>query len=169
MYKRIVLGALTLILACVALYFVFKLKNDTVEPSSTYHGKLFAQSIAYKDLDDMNSQVEDGSYLYILTNDSADTVYLIDSILFPLSNEYKPSPLPTMFSVDMSDVGASAVTRLKKDIGVESFPALVAADIVSGKYTIRSVLRFDSSSTSLKDVRAWLFSQNLWNAPYLEN
>ncbi len=170
MRKRIILIAFT----AVALVSLFVVLYDQFKPKTsalTLRADM-PKSETVK-LNEIQTFLNDnpGQHVFLLKDGDADSDYVEEALLAPLTTEQVVRPTPDIISVDMSEAQNISVTRLKQLLGVEKYPAFVVIEAKKDSVEVKSTLVFkqDNPFTS-DDLKTWFFENGLWTGPYgIEN
>ena len=148
----------------IVLHNKFQTKTDALAPRSV--DQVFENNININQLSEFLS-TQDEDLVLLIKDDSQDSDYLIKSILSPLANEQVDQALPNIIKVNVPKGSDLSVTRLKKLLNIETYPAFVTLSSDGEKYQIKNTKVYDPQEPfSSDELKTWFFENDLWEGPY---
>lgn len=107
--------------------------------------------------------------VYVLTDKTEDSNYLLNTLIASLAAENKGSALPHLVVVDLSGQKDITITRLKLLFNVETYPALIYGGYDAKRNVIQStssIITNPKKPITQQQLKKWFFDNKLWNGPY---
>lgn len=166
--KRFVFFTVSIFLVGFLFLFLhkrFQTKTVALAPRSV--DQVFVERVNVEQLPDyLNNQKDD--LVLLIKDESQDSDYLIESILTPLANEQEEQPLPEITKIIINEDSDISVTRLKKLLDIDRYPAFVYLNLDEDEnYQIENTKEYDPQEPfSSDDLKTWFFNNDLWEGPY---
>lgn len=173
MIKRLLITGLLVVVGLGLFTILYKqFNNSTLTAQTAFEPDNLSfdyNSIPYKELSG-HLKAREGKTLLFVSSQNEDALYIEQSVLAPLLNEFESPISVPILQVAMDDSMDASVVSLQKSLGIETFPSYVLVESANDSYQVLSTLSFKSDEPlNAEDLKSWLFKNELWSGPYGKN
>ena len=155
--KRIVISILLVVLIGITIYKVFEKKTAPIITIGTFN-MIELTEVSLKGY----NKREDGDYFVFIMANNADSQYVLEYVIAPLTDDLKKHPFPSFEVIKLTDSEIS-LSALKKKWEINGFPTFLKITVKDQIAEITSKLEWTTETPyDSDDLKKWLDLNDLW-------